>query len=181
VGGREDILVDSRVIAATNTDLEQGMRDGRFREDLYYRLGVVVISIPPLREREGDISLLATTLLQRYAAEDKKKITGFSPQAVRALENHDWPGNVRELENRVKRAVIMAEGVKVTPRDLELTSSYAAYHGMGLKEAREALEKDLIQRSLTRNKSSITKVAKELGVSRPTLYELMQKLGIVKK
>jgi two-component system NtrC family response regulator len=181
VGGREDIVVDSRVIAATNTDLEQGMREGRFREDLYYRLGVVVISVPPVREREGDIPLLATTLLQRYAAEDKKRITGFSPQAVRALKNHDWPGNVRELENRVKRAVIMAEGAKVTPRDLELTSSYAGYRGMGLKEAREALEKDLIQRSLTRNKGSITKVAKELGVSRPTLYELMQKLGIEKK
>jgi two-component system NtrC family response regulator len=181
VGGREDIVVDSRVIAATNTDLEQGMREGRFREDLYYRLGVVVISVPPVREREGDIPLLATTLLQSYAAEDKKRITGFSPQAVRALKNHDWPGNVRELENRVKRAVIMAEGAKVTPRDLELTSSYAGYRGMGLKEAREALEKDLIQRSLTRNKGSITKVAKELGVSRPTLYELMQKLGIEKK
>jgi two-component system NtrC family response regulator len=181
VGGREDIVVDSRVIAATNTDLEQGMRDGRFREDLYYRLGVVVISVPALREREGDIPLLATTLLQRYAAEDKKRITGFTPQAVRALEDHDWPGNVRELENRVKRAIIMAEGVKVTPRDLELTSSYAGYHDMGLKEAREALEKDLIQRSLTRNKGSITKVARELGVSRPTLYELMQKLGIEKQ
>jgi two-component system NtrC family response regulator len=181
VGGREDIVVDSRVIAATNTDLEQGMRDGRFREDLYYRLGVVVISVPPLREREGDIPLLATTLLQRYAAEDKKRITAFTPQAVRALEDHDWPGNVRELENRVKRAVIMAEGAKVTPRDLELTSSYAGYHGIGLKEAREALEKDLIQRSLTRNKGSITKAAKELGVSRPTLYELMQKLGIEKR
>jgi two-component system NtrC family response regulator len=181
VGGREDIAVDSRVIAATNTDLEQGMREGRFREDLYYRLGVVVISVPPLREREGDIPLLATTLLQRYEAEDKKRITGFTPQAIRALEDHDWPGNVRELENRVKRAVIMAEGVKVTPRDLELTSSYAGYHRMGLKEAREALEKDVIQRSLTRNKGSITKVARELGVSRPTLYELMQKLGIEKK
>jgi two-component system NtrC family response regulator len=181
VGGREDIVVDSRVIAATNTDLEQGMREGRFREDLYYRLGVVVISVPPLRDRQGDIPLLANTLLQRYAAEDKKKITGFTPQALRSLEAHDWPGNVRELENRVKRAVIMAEGVKVTPGDLELTSSYATYQGMGLREARETLEKDLIERSLSRNRGNVTKAAADLGVSRPTLYELMQKLGIEKK
>jgi two-component system NtrC family response regulator len=181
VGGREDIVVDSRVIAATNTDLEQGMREGRFREDLYYRLGVVVISVPPLREREGDIPLLATTLVQRYAAEDKKRITGFTSQAVRALEEHDWPGNVRELENRVKRAVIMAEGSKLTPGDLELTSSYATYHGMGLKQAREALEKDLIERALSRNRGNVTKAAADLDVSRPTLYELMQKLGIEKK
>jgi two-component system NtrC family response regulator len=137
--------------------------------------------VPPVREREGDIPLLATALLQRYAAEDKKRITGFTHQAVRALEDHDWPGNVRELENRVKRAVIMAEGVKVTPRDLELTSSYAAYHGMKLKEAREALDKELVERALSRNRGNVTKAAADLGVSRPKLYELMQKLGIEKK
>ncbi|NIM96769.1 MAG: AAA family ATPase, partial [candidate division Zixibacteria bacterium] len=181
VGGREEIFVDSRVIAATNTDLEQGMREGCFREDLYYRLGVVVISLPPLRDREGDILLLANALLQKYAGESKKKITGFAPQALRALETHSWPGNVRELENRIKRAVIMADGPQVGPADLELASPYAKYEGRSLKEAREALEKDLIQRSLAKNKSNITKAAAELNVSRPTLYELMEKLGIEKK
>jgi len=180
VGGREEIFVDCRVIAATNQDLKQAMDEGRFREDLYYRVGVVVVSLPPVREREGDIPLLANALLQRYATEDKKKITGFTPQALRALESHNWPGNVRELENRIKRAIIMAEGSKVTPEDLELISPYAKYEGRGLREAREALEKDLIQRSLSRNKGSITKAAAELRISRPTLYELMEKLGIEK-
>jgi len=181
VGGREEIFVDSRVIAATNQDLKEAMDEGRFREDLYYRVGVVVISLPLLREREGDIPLLANALLQRYAAEDKKKITGFTPQALRALESHNWPGNVRELENRVKRAVIMAEGAKVTPGNLELTSPYAKYEGLGLREAREVLEKDLIQQALARNKGNVTKAASELRISRPTLYELMEKLAIEKK
>jgi len=181
VGGREEIFIDSRMIAATNTDLEQGMREGRFREDLYYRLGVVVLSLPPLRDREGDIPLFANALLHRYAAESKKKITGFAPKALRALETHSWPGNVRELENRIKRAVIMAEGSNVTPEDLELISPYAKYESRGLREARKALERDLVQRSLARNKGSITKAAAELGLSRPTLYELMERLGIEKK
>jgi len=181
VGGREEIFVDSRVIAATNTDLEQGMREGRFREDLYYRLGVVVISLPPLRDREGDIPHLANALLQRYAPESKKKITGFAPQALRALETHSWPGNVRELENRIKRAVIMADGPLVGPADIELASPYGKYEGGSLKEAREALERDFIQRSLARNKGNITKAAAEMNVSRPSLYELMDKLGIDKK
>ena len=119
IGGREEIVVDSRVITATNTDLKQAMKDGRFREDLYYRIGVVVISLPPLSDRQGDILLLANDLLQRYATESKKKISGFTAKAVRSLGTHNWPGNVRELENRIRRAIIMAEGTKVTPEDLE--------------------------------------------------------------
>ena len=173
--------MDSRMIAATNRDLEHEMREGHFREDLYYRLGVVVISLPPLRDREGDVPLLANALLQRYAADSKKKITGFAPQALRALETHSWPGNVRELENRIKRAVIMADGPQVRPADLELASPHARYEGRSLKEAREALERDLIKRSLARNRGNITKAAAELGISRPTFYELMEKLGIEKK
>ena len=105
------------------------MREGRFREDLYYRLGVVVIPLPPLRDREGDIPLLATTLLQRFGAEAKRKISAFTPQALRAMERYQWPGNVRELENRVKRAVIMAEGTKITPADLDLDSGPAQVRG----------------------------------------------------
>jgi len=178
VGGRQEIVVDARVLAATNTDIDQALKDGRFREDLYYRLGVVVISMPPLREREGDILLLAMAFLQRYASKAKRKINGFAPQAVRAIETHAWPGNVRELENRVKRAVIMAGGVKITPADLELTSRYSKYEGQGLKQAREDMEREMIQRAQARNKGNLTRTASELGISRPTLYDLMDKLGM---
>jgi two-component system NtrC family response regulator len=178
VGGREEITVDARVIAASNANLEQAMRENRFREDLYYRLGVVSISLPSLVDREGDIMLLAKSFLQRYALQHEKNIAGFAPQALRAIETHGWPGNVRELENRIQRAVIMAEGRKLTPADLELSTTYAGYEGKGLKEAREALEKDLIRRALDKHKGNITRAAQKLGVSRPTLYELMDKLGI---
>jgi len=178
VGGRGEISVDTRILAATNADIKKAIIEGQFREDLFYRLGVVTISLPPLRERGEDILLLAMALLKRYAEENNKKITGFTPPAFRALESYSWPGNIRELENRVKRAVIMAEGSKITPGDLELDSPYGAHKRKGLKEAREALEKDLIQRALAKNKGNISKAAEELGVSRPTLYEIMEKLGI---
>jgi len=181
VGGREGIAVDVRVIAATNTDLQRAMAEGSFREDLYYRLRVVVIAVPPLREREGDILLLATALLQGYTAEGRKKIMGFTTQTLRTLETYSWPGNVRELENRIKRAVIMAEGPNVTPADLELASPNARHEGRRLWEAREALERDLVQRALARNKGKVTQAAADLGVSRPTLYELMEKLGIARR
>jgi two-component system NtrC family response regulator len=121
---------------------------------------------------------LAAALLRRYADENNKKIKGFTTPAIRTLQEYTWPGNIRELENRVKRAVIMAEGPKVTPIDLELASQFAKYEGRGLKGAREALEKDFIQRALVKNKGNVTKAAEELGVSRPTLYELMEKLRI---
>jgi len=180
VGGREQIRVDTRVLAATNRDLKKALKDGNFREDLYFRLGVITISMPLLREREGDIILLANAFLLRYAAENRKKLTGFTPQAISAIEDYSWPGNVRELENRVKRATIMAEGVKITREDLELTSPYAKYEGHGLKEAREGLERELIEKVLAKNKGNLTRAAAELGVSRPTLYELMEKLGMKK-
>ena len=181
VGGREAIVVNARVLAATNKDLKQAIKEGKFREDLYYRLGVVTISLPTLREREGDVLLLATTLLHRYAHENEKKVTGFTTQAIHAIKTYPWPGNVRELENRIKRAVIMAEEQKVSPADLELDFPYSKYEGRGLKEAREGLEKALIQKALAKNKGNITKAAEELGVSRPTLYELMERLGIGKE
>jgi two-component system NtrC family response regulator len=181
IGGREEISVDARVLAATNKDLKRAIEEGGFRDDLYYRLGVVTIHLPPLRERENDILVLATALLQRYANENKKKITGFTKQAVHAIEMHRWPGNIRELENRIKRAVIMAEGTRVTPEDLELVSPFKRYEGQGLREAREGLERDFIQRAISRHKGNITQAAEELGVSRPTLYELMEKLGIGKE
>lgn len=178
VGGREAIAVDARVMAAANTDLKKAKSDGRFREDFYYRLSVVNIPVPPLRERGEDILLLAKALLHRYSAESKKKISGFSRQAITALQTYRWPGNVRELENRIKRAVIMTERQRVTPEDMELASPYTKYEGKGLKEAREALDKEMIQNTLAKNKGNITQTAEELGISRPTLHQLIEKLGI---
>ncbi|MBI4529436.1 MAG: PEP-CTERM-box response regulator transcription factor [Deltaproteobacteria bacterium] len=181
LGGREEIQIDVRVIAATNTDLKQAMNNGRFREDLYYRLGVVIISVPPLRERQGDISLLAKAMLSRFSVENGNKITGFTAGALRALETHSWPGNIRELENRIRRAVVMAEGSKLTPDDLQLDGGFSPTASLNLREAREALERTLVQRALMRNKGRLTQAAADLGISRPTLYELMEKLGIGKK
>jgi two-component system NtrC family response regulator len=180
VGGREQIEVDARVIAATNRDLKEAMRDGRFREDLFFRLGVILVSLPPLREREGDVILLAKAFLERYADENRKKVKGFTNQAINAIEQYTWPGNVRELENRIKRAVIMADGRKITSADLELETLQPEYERMGLKEARDALEKELIIKALARNQGNVTKAAIDLEVSRPTLYDLMEKFGILK-
>jgi two-component system NtrC family response regulator len=181
VGGREQIEVDTRVIAATNRDLKEAMKGGNFREDLYFRLGVILMSLPPLREREGDIILIAKTFLERYADEGRKKIRGFSDQAIEALAQYAWPGNVRELENRIKRAVIMAEGVNITPGDLEMEAPKEKYENMGLKEAREALEEELVTKAIFRNNGNMTRVAMELGISRPTLYDLIDKFGIPKE
>jgi two-component system NtrC family response regulator len=177
VGGRQEIAVDTRVVTATNTDLKQAMREGRFRDDLYYRIGVVVISVPPLRERGDDVGLLATTFLQRYATESRRRLSGFTRDALTAVQAHAWPGNVRELENRVKRAVVMAEGARITPADLEL-ESVTAVEGRALRDVRADLERETIRRALDRNKGNVSRTAADLGVSRPTLYGLMEKLGI---
>lgn len=180
VGGREQIEVDTRILAATNRDLEEAMRTSAFRDDLFYRISVINISLPPLRERSADIVLLAKTFLDRYANESKKKIKGFSSQVIEALERYAWPGNVRELENRIKRAVIMSEGKKVTLEDLEMQSVAGVKENILLKDAREHLEKELILKAIARNENNLTKAASDLGISRPTLYDLMQKLGIPK-
>ncbi|MGE0823664.1 MAG: PEP-CTERM-box response regulator transcription factor [Candidatus Binatia bacterium] len=180
IGGRGEIAIDTRVLAATNADLDKAMKAGRFREDLYYRLGVVVLAIPPLRERGGDILRLATLFLDRYSAENKKKAAKLSQSAIQALENHTWPGNVRELENRIKRAVIMADGNQIFASHLELNEPEELSPGKRLKDAREAVEREMVQRALVRNKNNLTQAAAELGISRPTLYELMNKLGIEK-
>ncbi|MBI2929394.1 MAG: PEP-CTERM-box response regulator transcription factor [Verrucomicrobia bacterium] len=178
VGGRTQIQIDARVIAATNMDLTKAMTDGKFREDLYYRLAVVVIKLPPLRERQNDIALVAQSFLQKFATENSKGTLKFTKEALRALEQHPWPGNVRELENRVKRAVIMAEGKGVTPADLELASVTSLASGRSLKDAREAVERELIQQALRKHGGKISPAAADLGISRPTLYEMMEKLGI---
>jgi two-component system, NtrC family, response regulator len=173
--------VDVRIVAATNKDLKLAMQEGKFREDLFFRLSVVSIYLPALRERENDVLVLAHAFLTRYANENKRKITGFTQPAIAAINNYPWPGNVRELENRVKRAVIMAEGRKVTPVDLELEAPESKFEGMTLRAARETLERDMILKVLARHKDNITRAAEELGISRPTLYELMEKLGIGRK
>ncbi len=178
VGGREEIEVDARVLAATNRNPKEAIAEGKLREDLYYRLGVVVVTLPPLRERGEDVVLLATAFLQKFSQENRKKIIGFTKGATMALESHAWPGNIREMENRVRRAVIMAEGNRIAPADLELEGPVARLDGRTLKEAREELERELVQRALARHKGNISQAAQQLGISRPTLYELMEKLGI---
>ena len=178
VGGRVTIDVDTRVIAATNSDLKLAMQENRFREDLYYRLAVVVIRMPPLRERKGDVLLLARSFLRQAAEQNHAPVTGFSPSAIKAMEAYHWPGNVREMENRIKRAVIMTDGRKIKPSDLELDAVDGGMPGLTLKNAREVVEREMVERALTLHKGKITGAARELGISRPTLYELMDKLGL---
>lgn len=179
VGGRKDIPVDIRLVAATNADLKKSTADGRFREDLYFRLAVVQLKLPPLRDRTGDVPLLAQAFLNRFAAEtgskDKKR---FSPAALRAMESYHWPGNIRELENRVRRALIMAEASRITDKDLELTPGEVPLAGLTLKEARDALERDMVTRALQRHGGNISAASAELAISRPTLYEFMDKYGL---
>jgi two-component system, NtrC family, response regulator len=181
VGGRQEIQSDTRVIAATNVNLQDSVASGAFREDLYFRLAVVVVKVPPLRERGDDIGLLAKEFLQHYGVQHGKPRLTFAPDAVRALNLHQWAGNVRELQNRVQRAVIMAERKRITATDLELDNALDGLLPQTLKEARESAERDIVQDALRRNRGKITSAALELGISRPTLYELMEKLGIVKK
>jgi two-component system NtrC family response regulator len=181
VGGRQEIHADVRVVAATNADLKAATAKGTFREDLYFRLAVVVIHIPPLRERGDDITFVAREFLQRYAAQNGKAGMTFAPETLRAICAYQWPGNVRELQNRVQRAVIMAEGKRIMVRDMEMTEAIASLPALTLKEARETVEREMIQESLRRNRGRISSAATELGVSRPTLYELMEKLGIPKE
>src|ERR1043166_1422166 len=180
VGGRQEIQIDTRVIAATNADLKESVAKGKFREDLYFRLAVVVIKLPALRDRGEGVEVLAQEFLQRFAVQCEKTGLRFAPDGLRAIKVHRWPGNVRELQNRVKRAVIMAEGKRITAADLELVEGAEIIRATTLKEAREHLERELVQQALKKYSGKITSAAAELGVSRPTLYELMEKLGIGK-
>jgi two-component system, NtrC family, response regulator len=178
VGGRQELASDARVIAATNVDLKAGINQGSFREDLYFRLAVLVISLPPLRERGDDAVLIAQEFLQKYATQNGKNNIAFVPEALRAINRHPWPGNVRELQNRIKRAVIMADSKRITEKDLELSTGLGFSSSTTLKEARENVEREMVQRALKRNLGRISSAAAELGISRPTLYELMERLGI---
>jgi two-component system NtrC family response regulator len=182
VGGRQEIQIDTRLVAATNADLKHLIETGKFREDLYFRIAVVTVRLLPLRERGEDVVFLAQEFLQRYAREIGRAGLVFTPDALRALKRYSWPGNVRELQNRVKRAVIMASGSRVTASDLELEheSPGIPTAALTLRQARENIEREMVQQALRRNAGRITSAAAELGISRPTLYELMEKLGISK-
>ncbi len=178
VGGRVEIPVDTRVLAATNIDLQIAMKDGRFREDLYYRLNTVTIPVPPLRERGADIAMLAKVLLQRFSDEAKKKVVGFSREALLSLEQYHWPGNVRELENRIRRAVTLSDNPRIAPGDLDLDEPKDVQAGPTLKEARDMVEKRVIEQTLAKTGGNITKAATILAVSRPTLHDLISRHDI---
>jgi two-component system NtrC family response regulator len=179
VGGREEIPVDVRVVCATNQNLDVAIREGRFREDLYYRISEITIRIPPLRERDGGCRiLLARTLLERFAGQHRRVFRGFSPDAQNAIENYAWPGNVRELENKLKGAVIMAEGRYVTAADLGLANDGEQRPNVNLREVRKEAETLAIRNALAYADGNISKTAQLLGVTRPTLYDLLEKYGI---
>ncbi len=180
VGGREFITVNARVLAATNVDLKVAIAGGRFREDLFYRLSVVEMSLPPLRERGEDVVLLAHAFVLRYRDELKSSVKGLSVEAREAILAHPWPGNVRELQNKIKRAVIMANTPLIQPADLEIPGESPAQPSTTLKEARAQLEKDLIHRMLFSQNWNISRAADELGVSRQNLHMLIQKYGLEK-
>lgn len=178
VGSRKSLPIDVRVIAATHVELEQAVNGGTFREDLYYRLNVLNLNLPPLRERMGDVELLANAFLQKFSRENHRRVKGLSKMALRVLNNHPWPGNVRELINRIQRAVVMSESRLITPKDLGLDKGVADYNFPTLDQARKLAEAEAVRNSLVCNGNNISQTAKQLGVSRVTLYRLMNKLEI---
>ena len=174
IGGRSEISVDVRIICATLRKPEELIRANQLREDLYYRLSEMVINIPPLRQRAGDPLLLARHFLNTTNRQTGRNFKKFSPDALSAMAAYQWPGNVRELENRVKRAVIMAEGAQITATDLDLVSNDAASRSATLKEARERAEREAVQSALVHAEGNVTQAAKLLDISRPTLYDLLR-------
>jgi two-component system NtrC family response regulator len=178
VGGREEIHVDVRVVCATNQHLANAIKESRFREDLYYRISEITIDIPPLRSRKGGRLILARTLLEKFAAQQGQSFKGFSMDAQHAIQNYHWPGNVRELENKIKGAIIMAEGKQVVAADLGLSDVDARPPNLNLREVRREAEGQAIRRALVHASGNISKAAKSLGITRPTLYDLLEKYEI---
>ena len=179
IGGRKAIAVDTRIVCATHRDLDAMIADGSFRDDLYYRLAEMVVKIPTLAERPGDAVLLARHFLHQYAPTMNPAVRGFAPDALHAIDEARWPGNVRELENRIKRAVIMADGKLVTKADLDLARAANENEGddaawLNLRSAREAADRVAIRRAMTQSEGNISSAAKLLGISRPTLYDLLK-------
>ena len=175
IGGRQPIPVDTRIVCATHQDLDTMIGDGRFREDLYYRLAEIVVKIPSLAERPGDAVMLARHFVSRFSRELNPSVLALTGDALDAIESYGWPGNVRELENRVKRAVIMADGKNVTATDLDLPfASEAEQVPINLRAAREVADRRAIRQAMSRTDNNISGAAKLLGISRPTLYDLLK-------
>ncbi|WP_156254396.1 PEP-CTERM-box response regulator transcription factor [Sandarakinorhabdus oryzae] len=177
VGGRKAIPVDVRIVCATHQDLDAMIASGRFREDLFYRLAEIVVRIPSLKERPGDAVLLAQYFMTRFSRENGREFKGLMPDAIAAITDWHWPGNVRELENRMKRAVIMAESARLTAADLDLVNSIDEA-SLTIKFAREAADRQAIRRAMVRADGNVSLAAKLLGVSRPTLYDLLKQYGM---
>lgn len=171
IGGREEIAVDVRIVCATHQNLKKSIEEGRFREDLFYRLSEIVFSIPPLRERPGDAILLSQALMQKFSRQQGRSLLGFKPDALEAIETYGWPGNVREMENYVKRAVIMAEGSQISAEDLGLAA--AIKEPVNLRHVRDDAERKAIIKVLGRCDGNMLRAAELLGISRPTLYDLI--------
>lgn len=180
IGGRKEIPVDVRIICATHQDLEKQITEGRFREDLYYRVSEMTIKIPSLKERTGDAALLAKAFLSKFAREFGNGSKAFDQSALMAIESYEWPGNVRELESRVKRAAIMADGSQVTAGDMELevVEEQSGEMPLNLRQAREETERQTIIRALGHAGDNVSEAAKLLGVTRPTLYSMLEKYGL---
>jgi two-component system NtrC family response regulator len=178
IGGRKPIAVDTRIVSATHQDLPVMIKAGSFREDLYYRLAEIVVRIPSLTARHGDSILLAKHFLHLFAREMNPAVKGLSADALAAIDEWPWPGNVRELENRMKRAVIMADGKLVTAEDLDLEARSEAALPVNLKSARELADRRAIRQALARTENNISSAAKLLGISRPTLYDLMKQYDL---
>ncbi len=177
IGGREEIPVDVRVVCATHQNLRELIKVSRFREDLFYRLSEIVITIPPLRDRQGDATLLAHTYRNRFSANNNRAVLGFKEDALNAIESYHWPGNVREMENCIKRAVIMADGPQIGVADLGLPIELREPEPMNLRQVREAAERKALTQALSRTDGNIAKAAELLGISRPTLYDLMNRFN----
>jgi two-component system NtrC family response regulator len=176
IGGREEIAVDVRIVCATHQDLKKLIEEGRFREDLYYRLSEIVFTIPPLRDRIGDAVLLAQALMHKLSHQHGRTLMGFKPDALEAIETYAWPGNVREMENYIKRAVIMAEGSQIGVDDLGLTA--VIKEPFNLRQVRDEAERKAIIKVLGRVDGNMVRAAEMLGVSRPTLYDLINRHGL---
>jgi two-component system NtrC family response regulator len=179
IGGRQSIRVDVRVLCATHQNLPKLISEGRFREDLYFRINEMTVEIPPVRERAGDILVLARSFLEKFARQMRRtQLTGFTDEALAAMEGYHWPGNVRELEHKVKRAVVMAAGPLIDCKDLDLNSAETKRRLMSLREAREMAERQAISMALSETGQNVTKAAEILEVARPTLYTLLTKFNL---
>lgn len=178
LGGRTPIPVDVRIVTATHQDLKEQIQSGAFREDLYYRLAEVTVNIPPLRERDQDVLIIAKMFLERYKKEFSKPVKRFAADTLQKMAQYTWPGNVRELENKVKRAVIMADGLDILPEDLDLPFTDSDPMQFNLKAVKHQAERQAIEQAIYLNHGNISKAAGLLGVTRPTLYNLMEKLDI---